>query len=230
MAVSASDDPLVCDLCRLRWKSIPAPRCDRCGEWLPLNINCRLCSDWPVDFGGVRSAVFLDPAVRQLVHRFKYQGWHRLAESFATVMPTTLPGMHSGVDLVPIPLGNRRLRSRGYNQADVLAKALGAQCGLPVRPERLSRVRETGTQTKLAPEARLANLSSAFAALGSRRPALLVDDVFTTGATLVSAAVALLDAGAPSVSAVTFARALPPLMAAAEKLRGSEISFWNEAF
>jgi ComF family protein len=166
----------------------------------------------------VRSAVVLDERVRPLVHRFKYQGWWRLAGSFATRMAPLLAGMQ-GADLVPIPLAAGRRRDRGYNQAEALAEAVGALTGLPVRPERLTRIRETPTQTRLAPEARQANLADAFRGAPEERVAILVDDVFTTGATLLSAAGVLLDGGASAVHAITFARAEPALAGAAARLR-----------
>jgi ComF family protein len=154
--------------------------------------------------------VRLDPAVRRLVHRFKYQGWWRLAESFAARMAPLVRDA-GDVDLVPIPLAPKRRRVRGYNQAERLAMALGALTSLPVRPGRLQRRRETQTQTRLTPESRRANLAGAFGGIECHRPVILVDDVFTTGATLCSAAAELLDRGAEQVGAVTFARAELPL-------------------
>jgi ComF family protein len=152
-----------------------------------------------------------------LVHRFKYQGWWRLAESFAQRMAPLLREFEQA-DLVPVPLAAARRRDRGYNQAAALAEALAALTGNPVRPDRLSRIRETGTQTRLTPEARRANLVGAFAGDHQIRPAILVDDVFTTGATLTSAATVLLDSGAAWVGGVTFARAEPPLIEAGSRL------------
>lgn len=213
-------EPLVCAACRVQWRALPEPSCRTCGEPSPLGLACRLCAGWPAGLGPVRSAVFLDARVRPLVHRFKYQGWPRLAEAFATRMVPLLSGV-TDTDLVPIPLSARRERSRGYNQAEVLARALGTLTGLPVRPDRLRRTRETPTQTRLAPEARLANLAEAFHAPPEERGVILVDDVFTTGATLVSAAGALLDAGASRVLAITFARAEPSLAGAAARLRSA---------
>jgi ComF family protein len=207
---AVGDDGLVCEVCRARWRPIADPTCPSCGEHLPLRLECRVCAEWPPDFGPVRSAVRLDPVVRQLVHRFKYQGWWRLAESFALRMAPLVRHV-AQADLVPIPLARRRRRARGYNQAEQLAIALGAITGLPVRPERLRRARETVTQTRLTPEHRRANLATAFSGIEDNRPVILVDDVFTTGATLFSAASELLDRGAERVEAVTFARAELPL-------------------
>ena len=82
----------------------------------------------------------------------------------------------------------------------------------------MDRHRETGTQTRLAAAERRANLAGAFVATEVERPVILVDDVFTTGATLLSAASALLDSGASRVEAVTFARAQPPLAGLARHL------------
>ena len=205
-------ESLVCDVCRARWRPIPRPFCPACGEPAPLGLACRVCAEWPPDFGPVQSAVLLDSAVRRVVHRFKYQGWWRLADALATSMAPLLREV-GDVDLVPIPLDRRRQAVRGYNQAECLATALGALSGLPVRPERLRRVRDTPTQTRLTPEQRRSNLARAFGAPACHRPVILVDDVFTTGATLFSAASELLDHGAERVGAVTFARAELPLTA-----------------
>jgi ComF family protein len=110
--------------------------------------------------------------------------------------------------LIPVPLGRRRQRERGYNQSECIARGLERLIGLPVQTQLLKRVRETSTQTALTPEARHANVAGAFeAAPAGGLRLVLVDDVFTTGATLAAAAVALSRAGAARVDAVTFARA-----------------------
>ena len=123
---------------------------------------------------------------------------------------------------MPVPLAARRLATRGYNQSEHLALALGRRWALPVASG-LERRRETASQTALTPRARVANVAGAFevvpgAFTPGRHPGLnppmpalvLVDDVFTTGATLAECGQALARAGATDVSAVTFARAAIP--------------------
>jgi ComF family protein len=130
-----------------------------------------------------------------------------MAEAMRQLEPLT-----GQVCLIPIPLGGRRLRERGYNQSERIATALGSLMELPVRCDLLDRLRETRTQTALTPEARHANVAGAFHAQVAKGLALvLVDDVFTTGATLAAAAAALKEAGAARVEAVTFARAVVDL-------------------
>jgi ComF family protein len=204
-------DALICELCRSRWIPVTSPLCPRCGQPAFDGLECRLCAGWPEGLERVRSAVWLRGSAREAVHRLKYEGWWRVAETLAEAMRRLEP-LTGRVCLIPVPLGARRLRERGYNQSERIAAALGALTGLPVVADLLRRPRDTRTQTALTPEARLANVAGAFEARGVRgRACVLVDDVFTTGATLAEAAAALRLAGADRVEAVTFARAELPV-------------------
>jgi ComF family protein len=204
-------DALVCALCRSRWRPVPGPVCDRCGQPAFGDLACRICPDWAPGLRRVRSAVWLEESARLAVHRLKYEGWWRAAEALAGAMRDLEP-LTGRVSLIPVPLGARRFGERGYNQSECIAAPLGRLIGAPVRTDLLRRTRETRTQTALTPEARRANLAGAFTCADARGlAAVLVDDVFTTGATLAAAAAALAAAGAASVDAVTFARALEPV-------------------
>ena len=218
---------LVCDVCRYRWRPVRAPWCARCGQPEPLFGHCRLCADWPAALVHARSGVWLDAGARDAVHALKYGGLPRIAAELATAIPPPeLPAL-AAAWLVPVPLGRKRQRQRGYNQSERLARALGRRWSRPVA-DLLVRTRETATQTALTPAARLANVAGAFqlrigdcglrissekvqSAIRNPQSAIvLVDDVFTTGATLAEAARALERAGARTVLAVTFGRALIP--------------------
>lgn len=203
----ADDDALICGVCRSRWRAVPDPLCVRCGEPLDLEQPCRLCAHWPDALARVRSAVHLEGGARDAVHRLKYEGWWRVTEPMAARMKSLEP-LTDGVSLIPVPLARKRERLRGYNQSERLAAALGRLLNLPVRTNLLRRTRETATQTALTPDERRANVCGAFVAENARGVrAVLVDDVFTTGATLLSAAEALCERGADRVEAVTFGRA-----------------------
>jgi ComF family protein len=212
-------DDVVCPGCRHRWRAVRPPWCERCGQPEPHFGPCRLCQDWVPQLGQVRSAVWLDAPARHAVHALKYGGMPRVARDLAAVMARHLPTPPSGAALVPVPLAPGRLARRGYNQSEVLARALGTAWRLPVLSEVLARVRETATQTTLTPAARLANVAEAFAAESPghgpgvnprERVLILVDDVFTTGATLAAAARALAARGTTHIAAVTFGRAVIP--------------------
>jgi len=218
---------LTCSVCRQRFRAVRPPWCARCGQPAPHFGPCRLCPDWPAALRTVRSAVWLAGGAQQAVYALKYGGLPRIADDLAPVMaslrlPTDGPSV-----LVPIPLAPKRLRTRGYNQSEMLARALARQWRIPVVPDVLVRTRETPTQTALTPGTRLANVAGAFALqiddcglrIGTqpvksaiRNPkfaVVLVDDVFTTGATLAEAARAMEHAGA-TIHGITFARAAIP--------------------
>jgi competence protein ComFC len=218
---------LVCDVCRHRWRFVRPPWCARCGQPEPLFGTCRLCAAWPACFGYARSAVWLDAGAREAVHALKYGGLPRIAAELAAAMADLAVPRLDSAWLVPVPLGPARAKERGYNQSERLARALSRRWRRPV-VELLARTRETATQTALTPEARLANVAGAFqlrigdrglrisserleSAIHNPKSAIvLVDDVFTTGATLAEAARALEQAGAGTVLAVTFGRAVIP--------------------
>jgi ComF family protein len=145
---------------------------------------------------------------RELVRALKFRGATALAESMAAQIAAGTPSdLLSGAALVPVPLHPKRLRSRGFNQAAVLAAALGGRAGLPVA-DLLVRSGPAAPQAGLHRAERRAG--PAGIATRGRAPArvLLVDDVVTTGATLAACSAALRRAGAADVSAVTFARTL----------------------
>ncbi len=178
--------------------------------------GCLECAGWDGVLEGGRSAFELRPPADALVHALKYGGWQDVAH----VMGKRMAGMDLGVRgrwegiVVPVPTTAGRRRRRGYNQAERLARVVAQERGLPM-VEALVRAGRSGTQVSLHPTQRRANVERAFRASSepstrvAGHPVLLVDDVLTTGATIVAAARALQDVGVDRIFAITFARALP---------------------
>lgn len=146
-----------------------------------------------------------------LILRFKFGDRPQLAEPLAEMLAEVWRSQNASADLISsIPLGNRRRRQRGYDQAQLLAKCLARELDLPYR-ETLVRGRETKAQSRLSREERWRNVQGCFSlfqpsvALQGKR-ILLVDDVLTTGATMTESSRALLAGGALEVFGLTLAR------------------------
>ena len=143
------------------------------------------------------------------VYRFKYKNRRRFGKIFAQELADSYGGLirRWAVDeIIPVPLHPSRLRKRGFNQAEILARELGERCGLPVRTDVLYRIRRTSPQKLLGRQERLRNLKGAFGVSADWTPCgnvLLIDDIYTTGATLERAARVLKKAGAQKVFFLT---------------------------
>lgn len=148
--------------------------------------------------------------VRQRVLALKFSGARRLGEDMGRDMLEAFNALPLSPDaLVPVPLHWRRKLSRGYNQAEVLSRALGKAGGIAVDTSALVRRRYTRRNARLGHDARLSNVAGAFAAAEDVRGKrlLLIDDVLTTGATASQCAHALKAGGAAWVGMLTYARA-----------------------
>lgn len=201
-----------CSECQRQVEFLSPPFCPLCGYPSSDNLLCHRCRQSALAIDGVRSVAFFEGPLREAVHALKYQGLRSVATPLANLMNACWCREPLPADvIVPVPLHRRRLRERGYNQAAVLAQALGAAVGLPVREDWLVRVRATSPQVELDAAQRKKNVAGAFRCdlpdqvTGCR--VLLVDDVCTTGATLESCSLALRRAGAQSVWAFTLGRA-----------------------
>src|SRR5690349_2149353 len=149
------------------------------------------CELLPPFVRAVRSVCWMpmEPA-SNIVHALKYEGWSAVARELAERM-SRLSWPRDVVDerkaLIPVPLASARKRQRGYNQSALIAKVLGERWRLPVWENAVQRTRETGTQTRLTPEERRANVAGSFCVTGnagdlSDAHLIIVDDVVTTAA------------------------------------------------
>lgn len=215
-AMTDHDAGLVCGLCWARVARLPHPQCDRCGHPGRGSGPCRTCATLPPFVRAVRSYAWVpDPAASAIIGALKYEGWPGVAAAIgARLARLRFPAdvIRERAAVVPVPLAAERERHRGFNQSRALADAVARVWDLPVC-EALRRTRVTASQTRLTPTERLANVHGAFAPVPARvetligHHVLLVDDVFTTGATLNACAASLFAAGARTISYLTFGRA-----------------------
>ena len=196
----------VCGTCLGALPRLRGPRCDRC--WAPTAWpvrRCRECAGRRLAFTRARSAVAYDESVRRLVHAWKDRGLRHLSAAAGVVTAEALE--HQGEPLVFVPPDPERRRGRGHHPAEALARELGARWNVPVLAL-LTRAAGGARQRGLTLAERRANVRGAFTAARSLPAVVLVDDVYTTGATANAAASALRKAGARRVEVVTFARAV----------------------
>ena len=153
------------------------------------------------------------------LYRFKYDGRQEYADYYGAKMADRLlEALRTGVirrlpdALVPVPVSARRMRARGYNQAALLARALSSSlppaCRIPVENGVLHRDRETAAMRSMSARERQNNLKKAFHVYGNSvrlKSIMLIDDIYTTGATIDACAMPLLEAGAEEVSYMTLA-------------------------
>lgn len=205
--------------CRRQVKTIQAPFCERCGlphaGEIKAEYLCGNCADMELYFSSARSALVAKSVVLEVIHRFKYNGalWFQpfLTEHLIQAAQPCL--QKAGFDaIIPIPLHALKLREREYNQAERLAKPLSQALGIPLKTNILRRKNPTQTQTRLSREERALNMDNAFEVIDTAKAKngrfILIDDVFTTGATSNAAAKALKAANAQEVCVWTVARGL----------------------
>ena len=199
-----------CAGCRAALAPLPSPWCAGCGA--PVPVPVARCPECRGRLEGARQAVVYAGPAPALVAALKDGRRRVVADVLAAVVAERIPAPPAGAVLVPVPLGPRRLRARGFNQSELVALALGRRWRLPVA-EALSRTREGPDQRGASASARARQAAGAFAPDGPDPVpprAVLVDDVHTTGATLADCARALRRGGARTVGAVCFARAWRP--------------------
>ena len=212
-----STPDVLCAICFKALRPITAPLCPVMGLPFEVSLGPDLLSAEaiadPPPFGRARAAVLYNEVARALVSRLKYGDRPELARFCARLIAGAGHELWMGDPiLVPIPLHPARQRERRYNQSGELAQALGKLTGLDVDADLVRRIRKTRQQVGLSGDGRQRNVAGAFAVhpdmlVRSRgRRIVLVDDVYTTGATTKAVTRTLLKAGAEAVDVVSFAR------------------------
>lgn len=198
------------------------PVCDLCGVPFPYPVgqgaHCAPCIAKPPRFSRARSAFVYDEHSRSLVLQLKYGGRTDTLKVFGRWMSQAGRDLLRDADgLMPVPLHPSRMRQRRFNQSQLLARALSEHTGLPVFPHALRRTRRTPTQEGKSAKARHRNVSGAFRLEPKYRDQIagqrlvLIDDVYTTGATLNACTRTLERGGAADVMAITLARVVKPV-------------------
>ena len=214
----------VCSAC---WNDLPAQSgtlCTRCGEAVDFASDeslCRPCRATPPDFTKAVAFGVYQTKLRSLLHLLKYDGMEPLAKRLGALLADSvlaLPDLPADLLAVPVPLYGKKRRSRGFNQSELLARGLMAairqrlpETQIKLAAALLVRQRATESQAGLTPHARRANVRGAFFVPHPEtiqgRNILLIDDIYTTGATARACSTALRRAGAATVWVATVARA-----------------------
>lgn len=207
-----------CTVCWNDFAMLPSPTCPSCSrpfespaalESSPAHV-CSECRKHPPQFDQAVAIGQFEGPLREAIHQYKYRPCRSLGRPLGAWLSQNI-SLLPGVDMViPVPLHTTRLRKRGFNQALLLAHEVHKKHAIPLSYDNLFRTRPTRPQVELKADERARNVAAAFAL---KRPEevkakhiVVVDDVFTTGATLNECASVLKSAGAAQVVALTLAR------------------------
>lgn len=208
---------LICSTCLEGAPRLAQPICSTCGcpdAEFKSEGRCTDCPAGKVYFEWARGTMPFEGIGKTIVERLKYHGREEYARIMAGRMFLLLEHEFPGVQVdrvIPVPLHRTRQRERGFNQSAILAECLGHYIRVPSTPDLLRRHIATPSQTRLTRTQRAKNIRGAFSCVGGSAAGerlLLVDDVYTTGATLNECArLLMLEAGALQVYCLSFARA-----------------------
>jgi len=205
------EEDFICRSCSQSLPRVDPPVCPRCGKPLADGRLCAACRNRPAAIDGIRAPFRFEGIIREAIHQLKYNNLRALSEPLAGLLGDYYASHDlPGEILVPVPVHEKRLRERGYNQSRLLARELAKLIHLPLIDNCLTRRRHALPQTKTkTAEERRRNVTDAFICRDQRlknQRVLLIDDVATSGSTLNACASALKAAGADSVWGLTLAR------------------------
>ncbi len=205
---------MICDGCMGKVKFIKSPMCRICGKPEDRFFAGDLCGDCgrgDVPFTMARSVVLYEGVIKEAIHKFKFEGKKALAPSLGRFLVSYLRDGEIPLEdidiIVPLPLSMQRERQRGHNQSKLLAEEISGCCSINLDSTSFKKIKDTAPQFELARKERLLNVKGAFnCAPLTGSNVLLIDDIYTTGATVSEASKALKASGAKSVYVLTLAR------------------------
>lgn len=209
-----SSGAVLCATCHATFRAAKQQVCRQCGRALPVTGLCQHCRPYQPGLSGLLAVSSYQGALRSCIHALKYDGNTRLAEPLGKVLAEAYLafGMQADV-IIPVPLHAERQQQRGYNHAQLLAAVCASHIHVPLRDDIVVRHRATTAQVGLKAHERQQNVAGAFVCTHAfksgplyGRTLLIIDDVYTTGATLGACAAPLFTAGAKAVWGLVLAR------------------------
>lgn len=186
----------ICEECRKNLSFIKGKVCKKCGKPLEESLSKEVCSDCKENPPGYEKgqAVFIyEGLVKDMIYRFKYGGHREYAKYLGKLMAIQIKeeGIRGDIDLIiPVPIHSGRKKKRGYNQCEELAKVISKELNIPMETSILIRAKETRPQSGLSTIQRKNNMKNAFKLNDNldicHKNILLIDDIYTTGATINS--------------------------------------------
>lgn len=209
-----SDSFLYNPICTACWESTErysGPACKICGIPTTSNqtITCESCIKIRPPFSQVLYYGIYEGVLREAIHLLKFNGIKRLSKPLGHLL-SKLPVPKADA-IVPVPLHNKSLIKREFNQTAIIGRYLSKKLNIPMMLNALRKIKETPPQTDVTGKERLKNVKNAYSASEEIKglDLLLVDDVITTGATVMECSRTLMNAGANSVTVIALARSMP---------------------
>ncbi len=206
-------------LCKGCWDSldiVTPPWCEICGKH-DVDGVCTMCATNPPRYGKLRTVAFYDAILQKIIHLYKFEKRRTLAKHLSYIMVKHRPkdcDFNEYDYILPIPLHKNRLRERGFNQSALIAQGISNEVGIDICTNALVRNKNTSPQSSLTRDARQTNIVGAFGIknrnLIKGKRILILDDVFTTGATVNEAVNMLWNEDPVEIDVLTLARTVNP--------------------
>jgi len=214
--------PWLCDNCRPLLTLVPMPVCPKCGH--PRNFgdtpashfshSCLSCQTRQFHFKSHRACYIYSDVIRDMIHDIKFRSQRHIAQGLGHLLAEAFQDADITADyILPVPLHPSKKRSRGFNQATILSRPLSVSLGIPLVEKMIKRIKKTLPQSGLSVPSREQNLSQAFTYSGKKYSAanksiLIIDDIFTSGATMNTCAKLLIEHGAREVNCLSLSIAV----------------------